>query len=359
MQDTRFMNPVLAILISAAVAPQLAAADDFDTTWYLGAGAGYTNLDPDTGSNTFTLTDDEDAGYKVFIGYDFSEMFSAEVFYNDLGTANIQSGATAGELDMSAYGANVLWYFWRHDADYGKRKGWQAYVNAGVSSLDTSNNIGLNTEDDTQFNYGIAAEYGWDNGFAVRVGYDGYESDAAMLSVNLVKRFGAAKSQPVMKSEPAPAPVAVAPVAAAPADSDKDGVLDSADKCPGSPSDKPVDADGCTIVSVVLENVVFESGSANLTQASYDSLNKAVAAMNKYPQLRIEIQAYTDSMGEESFNQYLSEQRASSVRSYMIDKGVAADRLEAKGYGEAQPIADNGTREGRAKNRRVELKIID
>jgi OOP family OmpA-OmpF porin len=81
--------------------------------------------------------------------------------------------------------------------------------------------------------------------------------------------------------------------------------------------------------------------------------------MNKYDHLRIEIQAHTDSMGDTAYNQSLSEKRAESVRDYMVDKGIAADRMEAKGYGESQPIADNKTREGRAKNRRVELKIIE
>jgi OOP family OmpA-OmpF porin len=156
-----------------------------------------------------------------------------------------------------------------------------------------------------------------------------------------------------------PAPVVAAPVVAAPVDSDGDGVTDDKDKCPDSPADKPVDADGCTIVSVVLKNVQFELNSSELTAGSSESLDKAVDAMNEYDQIRIEIQAYTDSMGEASYNQYLSEQRANSVRDYMINKGIAADRMVAKGYGESKPIADNSTREGRAKNRRVELKIIE
>ena len=75
--------------------------------------------------------------------------------------------------------------------------------------------------------------------------------------------------------------------------------------------------------------------------------------------LRIEIHAHTDSMGEVAYNQSLSEKRANSVRDYMIGKGVAAERMVAKGYGETQPIADNGTRDGRAENRRVELKVIE
>jgi len=161
------------------------------------------------------------------------------------------------------------------------------------------------------------------------------------------------------KAAPKSAPVAAVPVAAAVLDSDGDGVPDNADKCPGSPSDKPVDADGCTIVSVVLEGVQFELNSSELTPDSNETLDKVASKMNEYPKLRIEIQAYTDSMGEAAYNQALSEKRATSVREYLVAGGIASNRMEAKGYGESNPISDNGTREGRAKNRRVELEIID
>ncbi len=147
--------------------------------------------------------------------------------------------------------------------------------------------------------------------------------------------------------------------AAAPADSDGDGVADVTDKCPDSPADKPVDKDGCTIVSVVLKNVQFEFNSSELTAGSSESLDKVVDAMNEYPTLRIEIQAHSDNSGDAGYNQSLSEERANSVRDYLISKGIAPDRMEAKGYGESQPVADNDTREGRATNRRVELKVID
>jgi OOP family OmpA-OmpF porin len=166
-------------------------------------------------------------------------------------------------------------------------------------------------------------------------------------------------AQPASAPATEPAPVAAAPVAAAVIDSDGDGVPDDADKCPDSPSDKPVDADGCTIVSILLEDVQFESNSSELTPGSSESLDKVVDGMNKYSDLRIEIQAHTDSMGEADYNQYLSEQRATSVRDYLAGKGIAANRMETKGYGESKPVADNSTREGRAKNRRVELKILE
>jgi OOP family OmpA-OmpF porin len=362
MQETTLLKTGLAMLLSTAVIPGVAIAEDFDTSWYLGAGAGYSTLDPDTGGSAFSTTDDNDSGYKITLGYDFNEAVSAEIFYTDLGTAKMQGGAITGDADISAYGASVLWYFWHQDENYNTRKGWQSYVSAGLASIDEDSSFGLQDDSDSQLTYGIAAEYGWDNGLAVRVGADAYSNDATMVSINLVKRFGTGsssktQSSPVIDSRPAP--VAVEPVVTTPPDSDKDGVTDDMDKCANSSTDKPVDADGCTIVRVVLENVNFESGSSELAPSSSASLDKAADALNEYPHLRMEIQAYTDNMGPASFNLYLSEQRANSVRTYLINKGIAADRLVAKGYGEAQPIADNSSREGRAKNRRVELKIIE
>ena len=195
-----------------------------------------------------------------------------------------------------------------------------------------------------------------ENGNIVRSGFGKCVRTINWTPEDAIEECG---DKPPAKPAAKPAPVVAAPVVAAPVDSDGDGVADDMDKCPDSPADKPVDAEGCTIVSVVLKHVQFESNSSELTAGSNEELDKAVDAMNKYDQIRIEIQAHSDSMGEASYNQYLSEQRANSVRDYMIGKGIAADRMVAKGYGESKPIADNSTRDGRAQNRRVELKIIE
>lgn len=165
-----------------------------------------------------------------------------------------------------------------------------------------------------------------------------------------------AKAKPAEKAVPVAAAV---PAVVAPADSDGDGVTDDKDKCPDSPTDKPVDEDGCTIVSVTLKNVQFEFNSSELTASSSESLDKVVDAMNEYDQLRIEIQAHSDNMGDAGYNQSLSEKRANSVRDYLIGQGISSGRMVAKGYGETQPVADNDTSDGRAANRRVELKVID
>jgi len=154
---------------------------------------------------------------------------------------------------------------------------------------------------------------------------------------------------------PPPAPVVQT-------DSDGDGVVDARDNCPGTLAGLKVDASGCAIEtgaqSIVLKGVTFLPGSATLTADAKAVLDGAASALAGQKNLKIELGGYTDSQGRDAANLALSQRRANSVRQYLIDKGIEADRLTAKGYGEASPIADNDTVDGRAENRRVELKIV-
>lgn len=108
----------------------------------------------------------------------------------------------------------------------------------------------------------------------------------------------------------------------------------------------------------VLENVYFNTGSAVLKPESFTALNNLLEVMKLKPTLIIEISGHTDNEGNETSNIKLSQDRAESVRSYLIKNGIASNRVSAKGYGQTQPIADNSTEEGKAKNRRTEVRII-
>ena len=109
---------------------------------------------------------------------------------------------------------------------------------------------------------------------------------------------------------------------------------------------------------VELNNVEFEYGSyTKFTKSSYTELDLLVSMMDQNAKMTIEISGHTDSIGSDTFNQNLSEQRAQAVQSYFLDKGVKKERVTAVGYGETKPIAPNKTEEGRARNRRVEFTI--
>jgi len=107
---------------------------------------------------------------------------------------------------------------------------------------------------------------------------------------------------------------------------------------------------------VILQGVNFEFDKAVLTADSRQILDRVAASLLAHPEVKVEVGGHTDSVGSDAYNLNLSHQRAEAARDYLINKGVPASRLTAKGYGETKPIADNNTAEGRAKNRRVELK---
>ena len=141
-------------------------------------------------------------------------------------------------------------------------------------------------------------------------------------------------------------------------DDDGDGVVNRLDECPNTAAGVQVDIKGCEIKAEIrLEGVNFETNSDRLLPGAAAILNDAAATLNKNPTIRVEVAGHTDSDGAADYNESLSSRRAQTVRDYLASKGVAADRMTVRGYGEAQPIADNSTATGKAQNRRVVLRI--
>lgn len=110
---------------------------------------------------------------------------------------------------------------------------------------------------------------------------------------------------------------------------------------------------------IVLEGVTFAFDSDRITADERGTLNEAVEILRRNPDLRVEIAGHTDSVGSAEYNQGLSERRARSVVEFLVNSGVDRGRMRARGYGQAEPIADNATDAGRAQNRRVELRVLD
>lgn len=141
------------------------------------------------------------------------------------------------------------------------------------------------------------------------------------------------------------------------ADSDGDGVADYKDQCPDSALGSEVNALGC-VDALVLDGVNFHAASAELTDSAKAILLPIAMAHHKHHgDVNLLITGHTDSQGTESYNEDLSQRRATSVRAYMITHGCDATKLSTKGYGESKPVADNGTLDGRTKNRRVEITV--
>ncbi|MCB0271642.1 MAG: OmpA family protein [Bdellovibrionales bacterium] len=151
-----------------------------------------------------------------------------------------------------------------------------------------------------------------------------------------------------------------------PGDSDDDGVRDDLDKCPGA---KEVyngykDDDGCPDheldeFSGVVEGIHFNLGKSTILIDSYAKLNKGAELFQKYPTLKFIIEGHTDSTGSMQRNMELSKERAESVRSYLSNRGIDSSRMSVEAYGPSKPIADNASDEGRARNRRIEFKLLN
>ena len=145
-------------------------------------------------------------------------------------------------------------------------------------------------------------------------------------------------------------------------DSDQDGFNDEVDKCPSVASSTN---GGCPeIKKEVIEKVAkaakgvnFESGSANILKKSNANLDKIVEILKAEPSLHVDIEGHTDNKGKPESNVALSQKRADACKKYLTDHGIAAERINSAGFGDAKPIADNATEAGRAANRRTEFLL--
>lgn len=165
-----------------------------------------------------------------------------------------------------------------------------------------------------------------------------------------------------------------------PLDSDGDGVPDFRDECPQTPEGAAVLPSGCALVgdkrlarpgepadadgfatertqNFILEGVTFEFDSSRLTPEARSILNQAAEVLEAYPDVDVDVEGHTDSVGPDAYNLALSERRATAVKAYLVQQGITAGRMTPVGYGETIPIATNDTEEGRSNNRRVEFRV--
>ncbi len=111
-------------------------------------------------------------------------------------------------------------------------------------------------------------------------------------------------------------------------------------------------------IEFAAKNIQFDVSKSTIKQSSFNDLNNILKIMNDYPDSRFTVYGYTDNTGGDDLNMRLSDDRAQAVKKYFTDRGIAASRLTAKGFGKANPIATNDTAEGRLENRRVEISLI-
>jgi len=155
---------------------------------------------------------------------------------------------------------------------------------------------------------------------------------------------------------PTPAiPQATQPTAPTGNDADADGVPDATDQCSGSVSGYPVRPTGCALFDGVLSGVSFAPGSAELLPGATDQLDYLANVMTQYPLSRIELHSHTDGGGSVRDQAILTRARLKTIGTYLLQRGVRANRMVLRSFGGTQPLYDNGTAAGRNGNNRIEV----
>jgi OOP family OmpA-OmpF porin len=354
MSLTRKKTMLAALLAPAILAGAAYAAEP---GFYVGASGGQSFIDKDFGDQNYTVDDDE-TGWKAYLGYQFLPWLGVEAGYVDFGSYSSDSlfeGTNFNaDLDLSAWEGFLVGTLPVGPVDLFAKVG-AADIEAEVDT----NNFGTDSENDTQLAYGIGAAYNFGKGhWGLRVEAEGYDDnevdDFYFVSAGITYRFFSDKAEPV---------AAAAPVAAAPAkcpDADGDGVCDADDKCPNTPPGTRVGAAGCDCDYTLQLQFAFDS--AQLTASDKAQLDRLVPILSN-PNTGFMggvIEGHTDSIGSEAYNMGLSQRRAESVERYLEAQGVSlANRFTSEAFGETKPIASNDTAEGRAQNRRVVIRRTD
>ncbi|MDD5401131.1 MAG: OmpA family protein [Sulfurimonas sp.] len=226
-------------------------------------------------------------------------------------------------------------------------------------------------KDSVFVNAGIGAKIPFTDAIALKVesvymskNNDGrLDSNLALLAgVNFA--FGPKTQKVAPEPVAAPAPVVAPVVAPAPTpapkpvdgDDDKDGVLNSVDKCPNTPIGHKVDSDGCS--KLVNLHINFDTASYKIKDASKPKIKEFADFLKDMPNYNAKIVGHTDSVGSDKSNQTLSENRANAVKTLIVKEGIEASRITTAGMGEKSPTTTNTTPEGRAENRRIEAELI-
>lgn len=237
---------------------------------------------------------------------------------------------------------------------------WKPYLALGIGDLEREWTTVDQKDRETLVNLGGGVKRSLGGNWQFRTdlrAFNSLDNEYTDLVVNLglTYLFGNS-SAPTAK--PAAVAAVVAPVVVAEKDSDGDGVLDSKDQCPETPTTHKVDTVGCSLKlteTVAIElNITFDSAKSIIKPAFESEVAKLATFMNQYADTVVTIEGHTDSQGADTYNQSLSQSRADAVKVALISKyGISADRVNSIGYGEAKPIADNTTAAGREQNRRV------
>lgn len=342
--------------IAAAIVSTTSAADEYPNfEAYLG-GAFYTHDDDRSFDDALSL----EGGIELPV----NEVMSLEAW---LSGYEVDGKYSNTEYDAQRINPGLLFHLKRGDL--------RPFISAGFSHLEYEVDGG-DEHSESLINLGVGVKKYYDSNLILRaevLAMNSFDNEVLDVGARLAVgyAFGRDLAKPVMveapvivpeeKMEEKPEPVAKpapAPVQEVLVDSDKDGVVDSADQCADTNAAFKVDEKGCPVmltetVSIQMD-VKFPTNSSVLSKDNYPEIEKVAEFMGQFEKTVVTVEGHSDDRGNDAYNKALSQRRADSVSKVLVEKfGLAAERVKSIGYGEEQPIADNATVEGRAANRRV------
>lgn len=336
-------NLLRAVLMTAGIAI-CAGAQAQDPVYYATPGIKVLDI------NEAALLEAREVGFTFALGVDFDRHWSAELGFME---STPRHTGDQNEADFDT---------WQVDLRYTMgqpRDRVRLYVSGGVG------NSNIDGENDSLYSFGGGVEFELRDQVVLRAGLRNYsylgrkfvESDLG-FDAGLVYYFG--ERNPPPPPPPPPEPIAVAP----PLDSDGDGVPDSADDCPDTPSTYAVDENGCPIMVEEITRfelqVNFDFDEAVIRDVDVSEVEDLAEFMGEYDGVMLQLEGHTDNIGTELYNLDLSQRRADAVRDMLIeDFGISAGRITAQGFGEQLPVADNETEAGREANRRVVAVVME
>lgn len=377
--------------IAVVLAPQV-SADDV-SGWTLIPGIGYYDMADERGL-------EGDVFPSLGLGYQFNNHWTTELVGSRV-ASEVDGGTT--EVDLEQYRLDALYTVNPEDALQGYfvlGGGHASFKPEGILSFG-----GVATADDIEesfANYGVGLKYAFSDRVALRGdvrGVTSLDEEITDVAVNMGVSYMFAQTSRTIKDADGdgvsdkldqcpgtPAGVQVDDKGC-PLDSDNDGVADHMDKCPNTPAGVEVNADGCAkdddgdgvpnhmdecpdtaagakvdekgCYIVITEDVQveldveFDVNSAASRPSHRSEVQRVVSFMTEHPLTKVVVEGHTDDTGSAAYNQQLSERRAATIASQLVEAGISSDRVTSVGVGEARPRADNSTEEGRQRNRRV------
>ncbi len=349
----------LSLALGIGLALPVAASSDMNgndlPAWYGGLGIGVSNLEPDTNNSGYSLDDTRDTGWRLFLGYDHSDKLSFEGYYSDQGEVTLASN---GSIAYQDFGAGALYRFIGGNYD---RQGVDVFAKAGLGFMKNSSDIHYERVNDHHVYFGAGVAYALNERYTLRADVDLYDKDSQFYTISIARYFGEHKKTAYRVVEPKQEQLAIVveprePVMPPVMPPEEPSVEVKNADCLNAISSAALSTDGCVLT---LENINFEFDSAELKNNAKNLLDDLAQKLRPSAKYKLNVSGHTDIIGSREYNLGLSQNRAQSVKGYLVDNGIEGSEIAVEAHAFDIPVADNSSAYGRAKNRRVEVKIIE